>query len=216
MEKKRDISSLVMRAFAILLCLNLLAIWFVSNMYARYTTTASDGDSARVAAYVFNLTDGSNSQMLDLEKIRKPGNIQEYHFTVTSKRGSVISEVSQSYTIKLEVEGSMPITCEIREQNESGQASGNPICKAGTTETTATETATEAGTTETTAAGTDNAGSTTANIGSSSAIKISAAEDYTRSYTLTVTWPEAYNNEKYASASGTSAVTLTVDAQQLD
>ena len=206
MEKKRDISSLVMRAFAILLCLNLLAIWFVSNMYARYTTTASDGDSARVAAYVFNLTDGSNSQMLDLGKIRKPGDSQEYHFTVTSKRGSVISEVAQSYTIKLEVEGSMPITCEISEQDEFGQASGNTICKARNTETT----------TETTTAGTDNAGSTTANIGSSSAIKISAAEDYTRSYTLKAIWPEAYNSEKYASASGTSAVTLTVDAQQLD
>lgn len=205
MEKKRDISSLVMRTLAILLCLNLLSIWFVSNMYARYTTTASDTDSARVAAYVFELTDGSGSQVLDLGNIRKPGDRQEYHFTVTSKRGSVISEVAQSYTIKLEVEGSMPITCEIREQNESG----NPICKAGNTET-------EAGNTETTAAETDNTESTTANIGSSSAIKISAAEDYTRSYTLTAIWPKAYNNEKYASASGTSAVTLTVDAQQLD
>ena len=192
MEKKRDISSLVMRTFAILFCLTLVSMWLMSNMYARYTTEASDEDSARVATYVFLLEDGSESRMLDLTEIRKPGDKQEYHFSVTNRRGGVISEVAQSYTIKLEAEGSMPIICEIREQSETEQESENLICKVGNTKETDTKKSI------------------------SSVFNLSAAEEYAKSYTLTAIWPETYNNEEYASASGTSVVTLTVEAQQLD
>ena len=195
MEKKRNLSSLIMPTFSILFCLTLLSMWLMSNIYARYTTKSSGGDSARVAAYVFELKDSSESTMVDLNNIRKPGDSQTYTFSVTNKRGNVISEVAQSYTIKLEAEGSMPITCEIREQNETGQTAGPPICKAEIAE---------------------NAEAVNTKNDSSCAIRLSAAEEYTKTYTLTATWPETYNDEKYASASGTSIVTLTVDAQQLD
>lgn len=187
MEKKRDISSLVLGIFAALLFLTLLSTWLVSNMYARYTTEASDGDGARVAAYVFQLKEDSSSAVLNLAGIKKPGDTQNCTFTVTNKNGNMISEVAQSYTIKLEVEGSMPITCEI-EENDSGKQ----VCQSGNTE------------------GLNEKASI------SSEIKLLAGEAYTKTYKITAVWPDKYNDEKYASASGTSVVRLTVDAQQLD
>ena len=192
MEKKRDIGSLVMGTFATLLFLTLLSTWVVSNMYARYTTEASDGDGARVAAYVFQLKEDSNSAVLNLTDMKKPGDTQNCIFTVTNKNGKMISEVAQSYTIKLEVEGSMPITCEIREQNDTGQETAEPICEVENTEKSNKK----------------------ENI--SSEIKLAAGEEYTKTYKITASWPAEYNDEKYASASGTSVVRLTVDAQQLD
>lgn len=192
MEKKRNITGIVMWTFAVLLFLTLLSMYLVSNMYARYTTEVSSEDGARVAAYVFRLEDASDSQVVNLKNIKKPGDTQEYKFSVTNKRDNVISEVAQSYTIKLEVEGSMPIVCEIKEQGDTEQKSDSTICKAGNTNEINT------------------------NSGSSDAIKLLAAEEYTKSYTLTAVWPDTYKDEKYASASGTSVVTLTVDAQQLD
>lgn len=184
MKKKRDISSLIIWSFAVLLCVILLSTRLMSNMYARYTTGATDEDSASVAAYVFQLEDGSGSKILDLENIKKPGDTQTYKFSVTNKSGNAISGVAQSYTIKLEVEGSMPIVCEIKEQN-----SETALCEAENIEANKKQS-------------------------SSPAITIPAAEEYTQSYTLTATWPENCKDEKYANASGTSVVTLTVDAEQ--
>ena len=190
--KKRDISSLVMWTFAVLLCLTLFSMWLMSNIYARYTTKVSVGDGVRVAAYVFELKDASESMAVNLEKIKKPGDEQKYIFSVTNKKENVLSEVAQSYTIKLEAEGSMPIICEIREQSDAEQEAGELICEAG------------------------NVKGINANQNISTEIELPAAEESTKTYQLTARWPEEYNDEKYASASGTSVVTLTIDAQQLD
>lgn len=65
---------------AVLLCLTLSSTWLMSNIYARYTAEASGSDTARVAAYVFELKDATDSQVLNLEQIRKPGDAQEYIF----------------------------------------------------------------------------------------------------------------------------------------
>lgn len=194
MEKKRNLSSLVMRAFAVLFCLTLLSLYLMSNMYARYTTEASGEDGARVAAYVFQLKDSAESMTSDLNKIRKPGDSQTYTFAVTNKRDNVISEVAQSYTIKLEVEGSMPIECKIEELDASQQDMENPnsVCEVGNIATANSKQAVSA------------------------ELSFPAAEESTMSYKLTAKWPQDYNDAKYASASGTSVVTLTVEAQQTD
>lgn len=106
---------------------------------------------------------------------------------MTNQKGSVISEVAQSYTIKLEVEGSMPITFEITEQGSKDDW----LCRV------------------------ENIGESHREQDTSSAIELSTAAD-TRIYKLTAFWPEEENDAKYANASGTGAVTLTIDAQQLD
>lgn len=56
MEKKRNISTLVMRIFSILFCLTLISMWMTANMYARYTTEANGEDSARVAKFYISDT----------------------------------------------------------------------------------------------------------------------------------------------------------------
>lgn len=92
MEKKRNISSLIMQTFAVLLCLTLLSMWLLSNMYARYTTQASGEDSARVA--IFDVTEtGTLTQDINDISIA-PGGAAEYEVTVTNK-----SEVAIKYSI---------------------------------------------------------------------------------------------------------------------
>lgn len=71
MEKEKRISSRIYQAVAVLLCLVMLSLWMLGNVYARYTTESSGGDTARVAAFVFQLADGSESQMIESEKSAK-------------------------------------------------------------------------------------------------------------------------------------------------
>lgn len=227
MEKKKDISSLIAKLFILLLSLSLLSMWLLGNMYARYTTTASGGDGARVAAYVFQLQDGADSTVLSLDKIHKPGDQQTYTFTVTNKRDSLISEVAQEYSIKLEINGSMPLTCQLKKKDTEDEST--------TEDSDETETADMTEGADTQESGSSNAeqgnqlllevssivtdlSTTTSGTASqtTTAVSLPAAEEYTQTYILTAEWPESYNDEKYASASATSAVTLTVAAQQLD
>lgn len=203
MEKKKNISSYIMRIFILLLSFSLLSTWLLSNMYARYTTTSDSEDSARVAAYVFELQDGNSSEVLDLSKIKKPGDEQKYIFVVTNKRGKLTSEVAQEYSIKLELNGSMPLICQLKIQSNEESING-------------TENIAEENSDILEVKNTDNEAASGSSIAQTSAIQLSAAEEYAQTYILTASWPKEYNDEKYASASGTSAVTLTVDAQQLD
>lgn len=190
MADRKKYETILWQILLVLLTFTMLSFWMLGNLYARYVTEADGEDGARVAAYVFQLEDGSSSQILNLEQVKKPGDTQEYTFSVTNKKKNMISEVAQSYTIQLEVEGSMPLICEIVEQSEAETEAGTSVCKAEHTKNVV-------------------------NSSSSSVIRIPAAEEYTKAYKMTVTWPETYNDETYASASGTSVVTLTVDAQQL-
>lgn len=193
MEEKRNFSVFIMKTLSVLLCLTLFSMWMLTNMYARYTTETSSEDSARVAAYVFELSDSENSKILDLNNIKKPGDSQTYSFTVTNKKGTVISEVAQSYTMKTEIDGSLPLNCSItaQEKDDKDSAGKNFVCSLD--------------------CATGNTGSAT-----SEEIHLSPSQEYVKDYVLTVTWPAEYKDEKYASASGTSVVTLTVDAQQQD
>lgn len=118
MQRYKRIENWIAGTAAVLLCLVLASFWITCNLYARYTTESTGSDSARVAAYVFDLTEGSDSQMTKLEGITKPGDTQTVTFTVTNQRGSRISEVAESYTMNLEVEGSIPVTCTMTRDSE--------------------------------------------------------------------------------------------------
>ena len=179
----------IMYTAAVLFCLVLASFWMMSNIYARYTASGTGGDEARVAAFVFNLEDRAD-KTFDLSGIQKPGDAVAYTFQVTNQHQNRISEVAERYTIELEAEGSIQLRCEITKSSEDGSS----VC-------TATNIS-------------DNDQGQSKAV--SSAIEVDAAKAYTQAYTLSVKWPEEYNDAKYAENGANAAVTLTVHAEQID
>ena len=105
-----------LRAAAVLLVLVLVTTSMVSGRYARYFSTATGGDSARVAAYVFNVSDDVG-HYLDLTDICKPGDSKTYEFIIQNRNGDngPISEVTEEYFVTLELRGSLPLVCTLSE-----------------------------------------------------------------------------------------------------
>lgn len=99
----------VLRAAAVLLVLVLLTTSVVSGRYARYVSTASGGDRARIAAYVFDVRDDTG-HYIDVSDIRNPGDSKSYQFTVRNHNGAV-SEVNEAYLVTMELRGSLPLVC---------------------------------------------------------------------------------------------------------
>lgn len=81
-----------MTAACVLLCLTLLSFHFTGGLYARYTTSASGDDGARVAK--FNVTD-TFTETLSLSST--PGITQVRKIVVTNN-----SEVAVSYVVTVE------------------------------------------------------------------------------------------------------------------
>lgn len=173
---------------AVLLCLVLVSFWMMSNILARYTSTGAGTDSARVAAYVFDLKDQNEGASFNLSEIKIPGDSTEYEFQVTNKSEGKISEVAQQYKIQLAVDGNVPLQCTVTKQENNAEKT---VCTAK-----------------------NIVEGEQKNI--SDSVTIAAAADYTQTYKLTVQWPEKYNDETYAVTGGTSTVTLTVQAEQID
>ena len=100
-EKNR---SLVLRIAAVLLCLILISLWMLGDMYARYTTDKDGSDGARVAA--FNITE-SGTAAQDIEADVNPGESLDYTVTVTNQ-----SETAIHYEIAVENKyNNLPLVC---------------------------------------------------------------------------------------------------------
>ncbi len=177
-----------MRMAMILLCLVLATTYLVTGMLARYATSDKDADSARVAAFVFNVADGEGSHIIDLKGIQKPGDSLTYRFSVRNNSGSLASEVAETYDLTLLLNGSMPLTCTVKKDDtrvlsltmpDSPPADGVTATKS--------------------AAGT-----------------FSASTPASDNYTLTVEWPAALNNIEFASAASAAEVKLIVTGMQID
>ena len=102
----------VMQLAAVLLILVLLTTCLVTGRFARYVSSDSQTDSARIAAYVFRVED-NQKHFLDISSIQKPGDVIIYKFTVTNKSGSVISEVSEEFYMSMELRGSLPLNVSV-------------------------------------------------------------------------------------------------------
>ena len=191
MEKENRTISRIYQAVAVLLCLVMLSLWMMGNVYARYTTESSGGDTARVAAFVFQLADGSGSQMIDLKKVQKPGDTCEYRFTVSNNKDSKVNEVTTEYTIGLELTGSMPIECKVTEVDPEGSGS-KEMCKV------------------------KSFGDDAVLTRESAAVTFAPAEALEKNYVLSVSWPSEEADAKYANTSGTSLLVLNVNAKQTD
>lgn len=101
----------MMRLAAVLLVLVLLSTSIVCGRFARFVSSDTTEDSARIAAFVFHVNDTEN-HYLDISNIRQPGDSQTYKFTVRNYFSDrVISEVDEEFILSLELRGSLPLEC---------------------------------------------------------------------------------------------------------
>ena len=100
----------MMRLAAVLLVLVLLSTSIVCGRYARYVSSDEAVDSARIAAFVFDVNETEN-HYLDISTIQTPGDSKTCKFTVRNHSGGVTSEVDEEYFLTLELWGSLPLVC---------------------------------------------------------------------------------------------------------
>lgn len=178
----------IMRIACVLLVMVLISMQLVSGLYARFAVEGSGGDSARAAAFVFETQEKESSRYLDLNKIKKPGDSQTYTFIVSNRNGNIVSEAAESYSFTVQLNGSMPLICNISKEDSQ------TVLEAEISETTQSLPVTE----------TQTAGT------------FEASEGRNDTYTLTVSWPEEKNDIKFASRSAAAEVLLTITAEQID
>ena len=90
----KKVNSILMRVLAVLLMLVLVTSSMVSGRYARYVTTATYEDSARVAK--FNIVETKGTAFTQIPAKITPGEVTEY-ISVQN-----YSEVAVEFTIKVE------------------------------------------------------------------------------------------------------------------
>ena len=116
MRRSEKINIWIFRIAAVLLCLTVLSVWGTSGLYARYSTSTSGSDGARVALWV-----SSESIQLDSRQLPKqPGQSCTYKLTVSNQRSTgEISEVTQKYHITA---GNLPLDFTLQmDGNEIGK-----------------------------------------------------------------------------------------------
>lgn len=115
MNDNRKPHVIMLRAAAVLLILVALSTGMVAGRYARYTTSASGMDSARVAR--FSVTESGNvTELLSLSI--SPGTAQNVTVTVAND-----SEVAIAYTIQaVNVHNNLPLEFQLMDGNEEVDA----------------------------------------------------------------------------------------------
>ena len=103
---------------ALLLCLTMVSLYLVSGLFAKYTTESDSSDSARVAAFVFDVNDTTN-HFFDVSTVNAPGKQAVFRFSITNKNGSVVSEVAEQYQISAAIHGSLPLTVTITDASNA-------------------------------------------------------------------------------------------------
>ena len=96
---------LVFRIAALLVCLVLITTYLLSGAYSKFYTSASGGDSARVAHFSPDFT---STKVIDFENAT-PGYTDEIDFTVQNYSGEEIPEVAMKYKIVLKTTGNIPL-----------------------------------------------------------------------------------------------------------
>ena len=155
-------------------------------MYAKYTGQAEGGDNARVAAFVFDLSDTDTSKMADLNKIKKPGDSQTYDFTITNSKSGKTNETTTTYTIELKTTGTMPLKAEVTEN-------GTSICELDASDSTKNPQNKISG-----------------------EITFLAGKSEEHKNQLKVTWPKEKADASYANGQAKGNIELIVKAQQQD
>lgn len=105
-QKNKAPVNWILRAAGVLLCLVLASTYLVCGLFARYTTSASGSDSARVAK--FEVEGGSvSSAMITASLV--PGNTHECSLQIRNK-----SEVAVEYEVTVEnITNNLPLTYDV-------------------------------------------------------------------------------------------------------
>ncbi len=106
MQQNEKNRSLVLRIAAVLLCLILLSLWMLGDMYARYTADGAGSDGARVSIF------GHDESITVPDRLLQglvPGDSRTYTLKVDNGTGDKVSEVSQKYSIEVTTAGNLPL-----------------------------------------------------------------------------------------------------------
>ena len=172
-HKRKTKMNIPVRAAAVLLCLTLASTYFVSGLFARYSTSDQSGGNARVARFSFNGGIGENiggkmilSQLIEADLI--PGGSEEVPLIIENN-----SEVAVEYTIDVTNEtNNLPLQLSIGDKTGSSvtsPAQGSDVVPINSV--ASTNSATSAGST----ALTNSAASANSATSISSAVSINSA-----------------------------------------
>lgn len=191
MEK---LHSYITRISAVLLCLTLFSFYLLCGMYARYTSEGSGSDSARVAAFVFHVSSTPETNSIPIEQINKPGDKSTYSITIKNNSSGATSEVKESYTIAVSINGSMPLSCTMKKTGSASDLFSINNYSGSESDTALKKTNTEAETRQT----------------------FTASTQGTDTYSLVVEWPSDQKDAKYANGSGQAEIVITITGVQED
>ena len=201
MSGRKKYINRIYQILLILLVFTMFSFWMLSNLYARYTTEAASGDGARTAAFVFDVNSTVSTNSIPIETIQKPGDTAVYDITITNKNASgKVSEVAESYTVEVSINGSMPLSCTMKKKNTSDQA----MIEINNYDSNDHND------------GTDAEAAKVTNEKENTKQTFSSAAEQTDQYQLKVAWPSDKNDAMYANGSGQAEVVLTITGTQVD
>lgn len=105
-KTKTHYSVFIMRFAALLAVLTLITSYLLSGAYSKFYTSASGGDSARVARFSPDFTSNSH-EIIVSDKL--PGYSAEIPFEVENTSDDKVSEVAMKYKIVLKTTGNLPL-----------------------------------------------------------------------------------------------------------
>ena len=116
--KKKTYRVSLMRIFWILL----FAFTLTTGVLSSFMTGTQASGEARPAKFVFDAALKQSSQTVRFDsangQIQKPGDQVTFDLEVTNQQEAAISEVTLSYEIALDLNGSMPLRCTLTEDGQ--------------------------------------------------------------------------------------------------
>jgi len=111
-QKNKAPVNWILRAAGVLLCLVLASSYLVCGMFARYTTTATGSDTARVAK--FDIT-GTGLQTMDITADLSPGGSETCNLQIKNN-----SEVAVEFKATIQKQtDNLPLDFSVRLENDS-------------------------------------------------------------------------------------------------
>ena len=177
-HKRKTKMNIPVRAAAVLLCLTLASTYFVSGLFARYSTSDQSGGNARVARFSFNggIVDATDkivlSQIIEVNLV--PGVREDVPLIIENN-----SEVAVEYTIDVTNEtNNLPLQLSIGDKTGSSvtsPAQGSDVVPINSVASTNSATSTSSTALTNSAASANSATPTNSATSISSAVSINSA-----------------------------------------
>ena len=169
----------------------LLVICLTTGVVSSFVTGSHSADLARVAKFVFDVSMDQQTVAASFNtlegQIRKPGDSADFELQVTNTKGDATAEVSVQYDLALAIDGSMPLTCTLKQGDRTVMTWSNVGAVPPVGQTPAVYTA-----------------------------ELAPGAEVTDHYILNVCWPAEENSRRYANGSAAGELVVTFTAQQVD